>query len=107
MAAIDGQTGTRWESAHQADPQWIEVNLKEPRTIREITIDWETAAAQEYDVQVSADGSEWITVASVSDGKPDEDRTLDFDPVTAQQIKIIGKKRATDWGYSIWEIRVP
>ena len=105
LAAVDGQTGTRWESEHKADPQWLEVTLKEPRTIREITIDWETASAQEYDVQVSSDGSEWTTVASVSDGKPDEERTLTFDPLTVRDIKITGKKRATGWGYSIWEIR--
>ena len=107
LAAIDGQAGTRWESAHQADPQWLEVTLKEPRTIREITIDWETASAREYDVQLSADGSEWTTVAAVTDGAPDEERTLTFDPVTARHIRIVGKKRATEWGYSIWEIRVP
>lgn len=51
----------------------------------------------------SINGDDWTTVAEVrdSDGGLDE---ITFNPVNARYVKIQGIKRATDYGYSIWEI---
>jgi hypothetical protein len=43
-AAVDGNTGTRWESAF-SDPQWIYVDLGSSIPFTTVTIVWEAANA--------------------------------------------------------------
>src|ERR1700735_1208189 len=56
--AVDGNTSTRWSSAF-SDPQWLEVDLGASQTICEVTLDWEAAYAQAFQIQASADGTNW------------------------------------------------
>ncbi len=106
--ACDGNEGTRWDSMHKQDPQWIIFKLRFAQLVGSIQIHWETAGAEVYDVFVSEDKSSWEKVASVKDGKKGETRIIKFSkPVEARYIKIFGKKRCgADWGYSIWEVKV-
>ena len=55
-AAVDGNTSTRWSSSF-SDPQWLQVDLGSSQTVCEVTLDWETAYATEFQIQVSADGT--------------------------------------------------
>src|SRR5579875_4035543 len=59
--AVDGNTSTRWSSAW-SDPQWLEVDLGTSQTICEVTLDWEAAYATAFQIQTSADGSNWTTI---------------------------------------------
>ncbi len=104
--AVDGNPGTRWSSKHGIDPQWIQAELTQVRKLKSISIKWEDAAAHQYDVFVSLDGYDWITVASITDGRRGEMRTIPVDAIDAKFIKILGKRRLTQWGYSIWELAV-
>lgn len=103
--AIDGDLSTRWESEQGVDPQWITVRLLEPADICAVKIAWETAAAKNYQVLTSENGKSWKKQASISDGKDAETRLVEFDkPVRAGYIKILGKTRSTQYGYSIFEL---
>ena len=106
LAAVDGNPATRWESRQQSDPEWLDASLREPREIREVRVRWETASAKEYDVQVPGEGTNWTTVAAVTNGVSGEDRTIRFEPVTTAVVRIYGRSRTTEWGYSIWELDV-
>lgn len=55
--AIDGNVGSRWESDHGVDPQYLTVDLGNVYSVKDIAIYWEAASAKEYTVEVSADGS--------------------------------------------------
>jgi NedA-like, galactose-binding domain len=66
-AAVDGNTTTRWSSAF-SDPQWLQVDLGSSQSICEVTLDWEAAYATAFQIQVSADGSNWTTIYSTSTG---------------------------------------
>ena len=78
--------------------------MEKPKSIKGVKIIWEAAAASDYEVQISNDGQKWKTVSAVKGGKKAEERTLAFAPVEAKFIRILGNKRTTEWGYSIWEI---
>src|SRR5579863_2771416 len=65
--AVDGNTGTRWSSAW-SDPQWLEVDLGSSQSICGVALNWETAYATAFQIQTSADGSNWTTIYSTTTG---------------------------------------
>lgn len=100
----DGATGSRWESQY-TDQEWIYVDLEKEQTLQTLIIKWEEAYAAAYEVQVSNDGKKWTTVGGKRNGKGGvEEITLQH--VKARYVKISGIKRATEFGFSIFEIEV-
>ncbi len=102
--AVDGKADTRWSSSFN-DDQWLQVDLGSPQKIEKITILWEPAYASEYKLQASDDGKEWKDLVWVKDGKGGEE-THTFSPVTTRYVRMLGIKRGTEWGFSIFEFRV-
>jgi beta-glucosidase len=102
-AATDGDPGSRWSSA-SSDPQWLKVDLGSPQQICRMGIDWEAAYAKAYKVQVSSNDSTWTTVYSTTAGTGG-DKTFAV-AKTARYIRMYGTKRATQFGYSIFEFDV-
>ena len=102
-AAVDGNTSTRWSSAF-SDPQWLQVNLGSSQTICEVTLDWETAYATAFQIQVSPDGTNWTTIYSTTTG-PGGTQTLSVSG-TGRYVRMYGTTRATPYGYSLWEFGV-
>ncbi|MDE5722361.1 MAG: discoidin domain-containing protein [Clostridia bacterium] len=106
--AVDGDMTTRWESKHGNDGEWLEIELSELTEIYQMKIFWEAASASEYKVSFSETGEDdWVEVlnASYSGGA----RTDTFTPTTVMNVKYIriqGVKRATDYGYSIYEVEI-
>jgi F5/8 type C domain/Beta-1,3-glucanase len=102
-AAVDGNTGTRWSSAF-SDPQWLQVDLGSSQTICEVTLDWEAAYATAFQIQVSADGTNWTTIYSTTTGTGGT-QTLSVSG-TGRYVRMYGTVRATPYGYSLWEFGV-
>jgi hypothetical protein len=102
-AAVDGNTSTRWSSAF-SDPQWLQVDLGSSQTICEVTLDWETAYATAFQIQVSPDGTNWTTVYSTTTGTGGT-QTLSVSG-TGRYVRMYGTARATQYGYSLWEFGV-
>ncbi|WP_394835730.1 discoidin domain-containing protein [Pendulispora rubella] len=63
--AVDGDSRTRWSSAYE-DNQWIQVDMGRTVSFDRVVLLWETAYAATFTVQVSADGTTWTDVKSVS-----------------------------------------
>lgn len=106
--AIDGNSGTRWESAHALDPSWITLDLGSAKTLSSIAIDWEAANAADYKVQGSNNNSTWTDLASKTGGAfGNRTDSLNLSG-SYRYIRIYGTKRSdgNQWGYSIWEVRV-
>jgi len=59
--AVDGLKNTLWSSAF-SDQEWISVNLGGVGTIQHIVFDWASASAKRYEIQVSQDNVEWMTI---------------------------------------------
>ncbi|WP_201777092.1 discoidin domain-containing protein [Streptacidiphilus neutrinimicus] len=101
--AVDGDTGTRWESAW-SDPQWLQVDLGASSTISQVVLQWETASAKAYQIQVSEDGSNWTSVYSTTSG-PGGTETLNVSGA-GRYVRMYGTARNTQYGYSLWEFQV-
>jgi hypothetical protein len=106
--AIDGNAGTRWESAHAVDPSWITLDFGTAKNFTSIAIDWEAANAANYTVQGSNNNSSWTTIAKRTGGTfGNRTDTLTLSG-NYRYLRINGTTRSVgnNWGYSIWEIRV-
>ena len=66
-SAVDGDTTTRWSSA-ASDPQWLSVDLGASATISQVVLNWETAYATGFQIQVSGDGTNWNSIYSTTTG---------------------------------------
>ena len=105
--AVDGNAGTRWESAHGIDPQWLQVDLGVTSDITEVQIDWEGANAKDYTLEVSDNGTDWDVVATKT-GMAGGNRS-DVLPLTdaeGRYVRVVGTARNLNYGYSIFEFRV-
>lgn len=100
--AIDGDPTTRWASEY-ADDQTITVDIGVPLPIGYVKIDWEAAYATDFKVETSSDGTSWTEVANVT-GNTSTTTEFEFTAATARFVKITGLKRATEYGFSIYEI---
>jgi len=102
--AIDGDNLSRWASA-SADPQWLAIDLQKLISVCGVTLIWEAAYATAYDIQVSVDNKLWTTVYSTTKASGGTDY-INFDAITARYVRMHGKKRATQWGYSLYDFMV-
>jgi beta-glucosidase len=101
--ATDGDPGTRWSSA-ASDPQWLDIDLGSPQQICSVGIQWETAYASAFSIQVSNDNATWTTVYSTTAGTGGN-QTFPI-TTTARYIRMYATARATQWGDSIFEFDV-
>ena len=101
--ATDGNTGTRWSSAF-SDPQWLEVDLGSSQQICGVSLDWETAYATAFQIQVSTDNATWTTIYSTTTGTGGT-QALTVSG-SGRYIRMYGTARATPYGYSLWEFDV-
>lgn len=112
----DGDYSTRWES-ESLDPQSITIELDAIKEIGGIKIYWEAAAAKNYMIEVSEDGTNWNTAFTRKNGTGgagygDENRDSGLEAVSfegvydAKYIKITGIERLTGYGYSIYEVKL-
>ncbi|KAL7541734.1 hypothetical protein ACHAXR_011178 [Thalassiosira sp. AJA248-18] len=110
--AFDGSPMTRWESDMGIDMVWLQVDLGAMYELGKVTIYWEDASAKAYDIQVSTDGSSFTTVWSQTpapEGFPQTMGTVESafeEVVTGRYVRMQAYSRATEWGYSIWEMSV-
>ena len=101
---IDGKLKTRWSSEF-SDPQWIILDLGRAVNVSDIRLTWENAYAKKYNIEFSTDKSTWQKISSNSkcEGKVEEITDINKQ---ARYIKLNLHKRATEWGYSLWEIEI-
>jgi hypothetical protein len=101
---FDNNCATRWSSP-ASDPQWLEIDLNRISTVTGFTINWENAYASGYKISTSVDKQKWrqAYLTENGDGKIDD---IFINPVNARYIRLDGIKRATSWGYSIWEFDI-
>ncbi|UWE09546.1 discoidin domain-containing protein [Actinacidiphila bryophytorum] len=102
-AAVDGDTGTRWSSAF-GDPQWLQVDLGSSQPISKVVLNWETAYASGFRIQVSDNASSWTDVYTTTTGTGGT-QTLTVSG-TGRYVRMYGTTRATQYGYSLWEFQV-
>jgi hypothetical protein len=101
--ATDGNLGTRWSSAF-SDPQWLQVDLGQSYDINHVTLNWEAAYGRSYQIQTSANGTNWTTIYSTTTGDGGTDDVALTG--TGRYIRMNGTARGTPYGYSLFEFAV-
>lgn len=101
--AVDGSMSSRWASA-STDDQWIYVDLGQRYALSSVVLNWETAYAKAYKLQVSDDAENWTDIYETANGKGGTETI----PVqgSGRYVRMLGIQRATTWGYSLWEFEV-
>jgi exo-beta-1,3-glucanase (GH17 family) len=101
--AVDGNYSTRWAS-EWAGQAWLQVDLGSVQSFNHVQLAWEAAYATAYRVEASDDGSTWRQVYATSSGDGGFDG-LDVSG-SGRYVRVTGTERATDYGYSLWELGV-
>ena len=103
--ATDGNAGTRWSSLF-SDNEWIYVDLGSSYTVNRIVLRWEAAYGRGYKLQVSSDASTWSDVYTMTMGDGGVDDITLSSPASGRYVRMLGARRATMYGYSLWELEV-
>lgn len=102
--AVDGNLNTRWGSGF-SDDQFLQIDLRETKTVSGVSLFWESAYAKNYAIEVSGDAVSWKRVFERVDGSGGNE-FIQFDPARARFVRLLGIKRASPYGYSLWEMMV-
>ncbi|TDD46054.1 hemagglutinin protein [Kribbella antibiotica] len=102
--AVDGVATSRWASKEGSNAEWIQVDLGASANLTRVKLNWEAAYGKGYQVQVSANGTNWSNAFSTTTGNGGTDEI----PVTgtARYVRINGTARGTAYGYSLFEFEV-
>ncbi len=104
--AVDGNAGTRWESAFATDPSWLSVDLGAQYSLTSVVIDWEAANAATYQLQGSTDGTTWVTLSTKTGGTFGNRTDTNTVTGTYRYVRMYGTARTSQYGYSIWSFKV-
>jgi len=100
--AIDGKANTRW-SSEAKDDSWIQFDFGQKTQVGYMKLVWENAYGKEYNLQVSDDGKAWSQIRAVNNGQGGTEEFFNLN-VNSRFIKLQGVKRATNYGYSLFEV---
>jgi beta-glucanase (GH16 family) len=103
--AFDGNTtSTRWAST-ASDDQWLQIDLGATYRINQVKLTWEAAYAKKFKLQVSNDGVNWTDLYSTTAGQGGVQDLTGLSG-SGRYVRMLGIQRATNWGYSLWEMQV-
>jgi hypothetical protein len=102
--AVDQDTSTRWSSQF-SDPQWLSIDLGATTQVNRVLLRWETAYGSAYQIQVSDDAQSWTTIFATSAGDGGIDDLTGLSGA-GRYVRMLATRRATPWGYSLWEMEV-
>jgi len=103
-AVTDGSPGTRWSSRY-SDAEWVYVDLGTPQEVAAVTLNWEAAYGKAYKLQFSDDAIAWKDLFSRENGQGGVER-ISFEPLTTRYVRMLGVRRGTEFGYSLYSFEV-
>ncbi len=103
--AFDRDPRTRWASA-SSDPQWLAVDLGAVKPLKRLVLSWENARARSYCIEVSDDGSAWRKVFEQPNCAGRVEQIALPAGTAGRFVRLYGLTRATQYGYSLYELEV-
>jgi beta-glucanase (GH16 family) len=105
--AFDNDPASRWATSSTTgwvDPGWIYVDLGATAQISQVVLQWDPAYGKAYQIQVSADATNWTPIYSTTTG----DGLKDVINATGagRYVRMYGTARSGPYGYSLWEFSV-
>jgi CxxC motif-containing protein (DUF1111 family) len=100
--AIDGKPTTRWASTPE-NGAWIQFDFGQPTPLGYLKLVWENAYGKAYQLLSSDDGKSWTLVRDVTNGRGGTEEFFNLG-VQARYLRLQGMARATNYGYSLFEV---
>lgn len=100
--AIDGKTTTRWASAFE-DGAWIQFDFGVKTQVGYMKLLWENSYGKQYNILVSDDGINFTQLRSMTAGQGGLEEFFNLG-ANARYIRLRGVMRATQYGYSLFEV---
>ncbi|MFA5335562.1 MAG: family 16 glycosylhydrolase [Candidatus Omnitrophota bacterium] len=100
----DGDMNSRWSSEF-FDPQWVSIDLGKPCIIEAVRLEWESAAAKAFKLQVSDNAKEWNTFYSTGNAAGGTEEITGLNTV-GRFVRMYGTDRKTKYGYSLYEFEI-
>ena len=100
---IDGNLATRWSSAFE-DGAWIQFDFGAKTQVGYMKLVWENSYGKQFNLLSSDDGQKWSQVRSITNGQGGTEEFFNLG-VNARYIRIQGVARATNYGYSLFEVQ--
>lgn len=108
-SAFDGNSGTRWASVWNHDPEWVQVNLGQAQTICGVTLQWETAYGKAFKLQVSntpSNEASWTTIYQTTTSTGGTQIITPTTAASGQYVRMYGTQRPGGYGYSLYEFKL-
>jgi hypothetical protein len=104
--AVDGDPTSRWASNSDGH-QWLKLDMGGPHFIQSISLLWQHAYSEDYDIEVSADSTDlsWTAVRSYLIGTEGKVVLSNLD-VVARYIRINSFANSGQYGISLYEVEV-
>lgn len=103
--AFDGRMDTRFSSAF-SDNEWLQVDLGQIVDISRVVLKWEAAFGADYQIQArDTSNATWRVIANVTGGDGGVDDLIGLSG-TGRYVRMLGLRRGTPWGYSLWEFEI-
>ncbi|RZJ87199.1 MAG: discoidin domain-containing protein, partial [Hymenobacter sp.] len=109
--AVDDNGNTRWGSEYDAtitpiapDSNYLYVDLRGIANITQVGLYWESAYASDFKLEVSNDAKTWKGIKRVT-GNTQKTNIMAVS-ASGRYLRMHGLKRATQYGYSLWEFAV-
>lgn len=104
--AVDGRgKETRWASAAR-DGEWLTADLGSVRPVTGVLLVWEAAYASAFEIQLSENGTDFVTAAGLYDGAGDINALPLPAGSRARYVRMLGISRGTFYGFSLYEFKI-
>ncbi|WP_337177092.1 discoidin domain-containing protein [Paludisphaera sp.] len=107
--AIDPNLSSRWSSGQWSRPDsigWLAIDLGARYDVSAVVLDWERAAAVDYQIQISDDGASWRTIRTVT-GNTKVGVDAQSGLVGAgRHLRIYATKTGASNNYSLFDVKV-
>jgi hypothetical protein len=103
--AIDPAYSTRWSSA-ASDNQWLAIDLGAVSKVDTVRLTWQSSYAKTYSLQTGTSMTgPWTTIYTNAAGVGGVEEIPSLNAQT-RYLRIVGTKRATSYGISLWNVDV-
>jgi hypothetical protein len=107
--AIDPFPSSRWSSGQWAQADsigWLAIDLGRRYDLSAVVLNWERAAAVDYQLQVSDDGVNWTTIRSVAGNKKVGADVQSGLVGSGRHLRIHATKTNASNNYSLYDVQV-
>ncbi len=97
----------RWSSTYNNN-EWIAVDLGAVYEITEVKLYWEVANGNNFNIEVSPDGTNWSVAASITGNSSTQyiNNIVLSPSVSGRYVRMYGITRNTQYGFSLYEFEV-